>query len=70
MSDLTIAIRHIDELLSKGQTWENMYMSKLARLGWLRSYVDGLPEEEQKDYEVEISLLHNVISYLRSKKGE
>lgn len=70
MSDIAIAIRHVDEQLNKGQEWDNIYMTKLSRLGWLRFYVAGLPKEEQKEYTDEIALLRAVINHLLEKREE
>lgn len=70
MSDIAIAIHHIDELLKKGQTWDSLYSTKLSRLDWLQCYVSGLPKDEQQEYADEIFLLKSVIKHLIIRRGE
>lgn len=70
MSDIAIAIHHVDEQLKKGQEWGSIYLAKLSRLGWLGQYVRELPPEEQQEYADEIALLKAVIEYLLKKRGE
>lgn len=70
MSDIAIAIQHVDEQLNKGQEWGNIYLVKLSRLGWLRNYVAELPPEERKEYADEIALLKAVIKHLLMRRGE
>lgn len=70
MSDIAIAIHHVDEQLNKGQEWGSIYLAKLSRLGWLGQYVRELPQEEQKEYADEIALLKAVINHLLEKRGE